>query len=728
MNLDVDEPPPDVRERVLVAVLLAIFAALSLGAARETGATADERLLWRCGARVVDGDWSVIETCVQGPLGLYPNQLFAPTHEEPYPAPPASFGPGDLPRARLGMLGFGLLGALLVRRVARRAFGPAGGLLALTAFALQPLMWGYASLVAVDMAHAALTLLALTAVLGFGRRPTPARAAWAGAACAGALATKYLAVLVLPAAVGFVAWFALRGAREQRSRDEPASPPRAVAVAVGLFAAAFLVALHACYGFRAGAGFDAAPSSDTFARLLSVPGGSALLTLFPTPLLRGLDYQLNMGANVVTTYFGGAYAAGHPLYHVAGIATKTPLVVLLAGVLALVLGVPRWLARSGPRARRDTVIVLAGAAVVPFVYLSFFATLQVGIRYVLPLLPLGCVLVGGAAATPVLARLSSAGRRVLCAAFVVGCAGASATAWPNGVGYFNLAVPEERAHELFIDSNADWGQWRDLGRAAVLERRPRAVDLGRAGGPRLGEVAVYVRFRHPPDPEAPHHERHARPARHWLDPFEPVDHAEAAWLVYDVTAEGWRDAAARDPRARAELAIALLGAGRLAEAEAEIALLPPERAAAPTALLDRIRAAQAAPGAPGPAIALANAWIAAEVCEAALDVLDGVSAADQPSAIRADLAIARANAHVKRADFHAAIGALESLDAPPGTQPAAALLRAELYRRTLRLDDGIALLEREARQTPPAQRPPLTELLERLRTDRSRWSTFLQSP
>ena len=44
---------------------------------------------------------SHIETCVQGPLGLFPYQLFAPTHEAPYPAPPATFGPGELPRARL---------------------------------------------------------------------------------------------------------------------------------------------------------------------------------------------------------------------------------------------------------------------------------------------------------------------------------------------------------------------------------------------------------------------------------------------------------------------------------------------------------------------------------------------------------------------------------------------------------------------------------------------------
>jgi hypothetical protein len=709
------------RARLAALLLTLAFTALTVTSARNTGATADERLLWRCGARAVAGDWTTIETCFQGPIGLYPNQSFARADAGPEngaaPGLQADFGPGELARARLGMLGFGLLCGWLVWTSARRLFGDGGGLLALAAFALHPLMWGYAGLVAVDMAHAALTLLALEAVLYHARAPSLRRAALAGAACALALATKYLFLLVLPVAALFVALHARRGARPGRLSTSGA----AALASLAAFALAFLVALHASYGFLAGSGMAGEASSGAFERALAFPGGRAALALLPGPLLRGLDYQLAMGANAAGSFFAGEYRAGHPLYHVVGIAVKTPLAMLLAGALALVLGVPRWVARTAPRARRDAVLLFAAAAAVSLFYLSCLAKLQIGIRYVLPLFPLGCIALGGLAEIAAHRRLRRVARGALAGAFAAACLAPALVAWPNGIGYFNETIGgAENAHRLFVDSNADWGQRRESGLAALRGRHPDAFELGRASAPRLGRVAIYVRFRAPRDPEEPTR------ARHWLDAFEPLDHEGPAWLVYDATPQAWRAAADRDPRARAELALALLGAGRLAEAALETGKLPPARAAGPAGLLALARAARASPDDPVAAHALARGWLAVGGAEQALAALDSPALADR--AADAAVGVDRAAAEVARGDLDAAIAALEAVRLAPDDRPDAMLLLAELYRRTLRLDDGIALLERELERVAPERRTPVAELLERLRTDRSRWNTFQERP
>jgi hypothetical protein len=141
----------------------------------------------------------------------------------------------------------------------------------------------------------------------------------------------------------------------------------------------------------------------------------------------------------------------------------------------------------------------------------------------------------------------------------------------NPIAYFNgLAGGQAHAYRHFTDSNCDWLQAKTLGEQELRARYGPELQFLRPGdGPRLGLVAAYVVDLAPPDPRDP------RRSRHWLDAFEPLDHHDAAWYVFDASAASF-DAAARhagDPRVHADFALALLGARDVAAARREIDLV-----------------------------------------------------------------------------------------------------------------------------------------------------------
>ena len=697
-------------------ILLAVFAALVILQGILLDETADERTLWNSGKAVVASqEWSLVETTFQGPIGLYGNQLLSGPSS--FDSQAETFNDQQRTLARLGMVPFGLLAACLVFWTARRLFGDAGGLLALVAFTLQPLTVGYGSLIAVDMAHAAFTLLALSAVLAHAASPTWARRLWVGVAVGWAFATKYLALFLGPLATGFAVWHAVRAARE-RGADRRAQGLTAAGTAV-VVAVAAVVAVHSAYLFAPGfAERDASIyRSDTIAGWIEVPGIGHLLGLLPAPMLRGIDYQFAMNAHVSEGYFAGEYAERHGLYHLVGILTKTPEVVLAAGLVVLVLLVPRWLRRGAPRPLRDATLVLGLAALVPFLYLSLVAKLQVGIRYVLPLYPIGCVFVGGVVTLPWLRARSERTRLNLLAAFLGGCVFSLWYAFPDGVGYYNVvsgggATGWRRYH----DSNSDWGQQQDLGYSTLLARHRGLERLQRFDGPRLGTLAIRVRFRLPRDPEDPSR------ARHWLDAFEPVDRVNAAWLCYEVTPEAWRPAAEADPRARADLTLALFGAGRLTEARDEMRLLPPDRRA-PLEQLDRlIQAAEAADG-DAAARPLAAAWLAAGRADLAIEVAKPL--VDQDPSDPALWILAQA--YARRGGVYRALRLFEGNRQALDRRPAGVLLLADLYRRAGRHAQAVEALETYLPRLDGEDRTRAEAALAEARERQADWEAYERS-
>ena len=587
-------PLPAPRRLELFGVLgiLVVHIALVIGLCSASGVTSDERTYIFAGRWIrTQGNWDHPLARLHGPLPYLANQLLITE------TPVDDFRPATITRARLGMLLFTLLTAVVVFLWSREAFGRTAAFLSLVLFAFNPLMLGYAALVAVDTAYMAFTVLTLYLLWRYLERPTMGRLLVLGPALGTAFATKYLMLFCGPLVVAAVA------ARELLSRRERALPRR---VARGIAVAALVtlttyLTLHAWYGFRAGfsGGAETDLHSDPIIAALDIPVLDVLLRALPHPYLLGVDYQIESSRGDSGIFLNGAIAAGHWDYYLWSFLLKTPEIVFL--LLA-------WLAwRLVARELQSAVLfaIVAVAMLLPLSYLSFFHPLQLGIRYMLPVYPLLFVAVGALArgargagrnaeiSAPVLERAvrdptshrrgwragpTNERRGLALIAVVTLWMGASIVShWPNLIGYYNsVSGGQASAYRHFQDSNSDWGQLKEFGPQHLreVETEPFTV-ISRLEGPRFGRVAVYVGQLNLPDPE------HPGRSRHWLDPFAPARNIDSAWYLFDVSPEAFEQAARRssDERVRADLALAHLADGNAAAFQRHFASLSEQRAA-----------------------------------------------------------------------------------------------------------------------------------------------------
>ena len=182
--------------RSLVIALLGLHALMVVLIAQTTPITADEHPYIAAGY-VIRTEWEfdALVTIFHGPLPYYANQLLAFFGVNVVPVEDYLFA------ARLGMLGFTLLGGFVVAQFARRSFGPQAGVFALALYVASPLVIGHASLVTVDVTLAAFYMLTLYVAWSYINAPSLPRAAFTGVALGASLATKYLALFLVPVLV-----------------------------------------------------------------------------------------------------------------------------------------------------------------------------------------------------------------------------------------------------------------------------------------------------------------------------------------------------------------------------------------------------------------------------------------------------------------------------------------------------------------------------------------------
>ncbi|MHC4077996.1 MAG: glycosyltransferase family 39 protein [Planctomycetota bacterium] len=532
------------RWRVALLLLLATQLGLLIGLAVETPFTSDE-VHYLGGGKLIRASlsWPSEETYKHGPLFYFSHQLAAVLG--------VTFEPVDdyRPWGRLGTVAFSLMTSLLLVGIARRAAGRAVALIALALFATNPLALGHGCLITADMPLAACCLLTLLLAWRYFEEPGLKRLLALGAGLALALATKYVAVLLVPALLGAALLLAALGFRPRLWISRTPGPrwrgfadllPAAVLLAV-----TSLVVLHACYLFRAGCFDPATPPlkpESTVARAMDLlPPLGWCLRLLPAPFVAGVDYQLGAGTGYLTLCLNQV-CTGHWAYYVVAFLTKMPLAMLVALGLAPFLRGPRW------PVKLTTLLWFVG--LVPLAYLSLFASLQLGLRYQLALLPILCLV----AARP-LAWLwaRGGGLRAVPIALLLWAALSSLQSWPDYIGYFH-ELARSRPYLLFSDSNLDWhGNRRDHPHEHVLSgRHPDAERVQWASGPRLGKVFAYGLDLWPQErPEF-------GPVRHWLRRFHPVDR-EGAWFAFEVNRADYQDhIEAGDPDAARDLAVALL--------------------------------------------------------------------------------------------------------------------------------------------------------------------------
>jgi hypothetical protein len=354
--------------------------------------------------------------------------------------------------ARAGNLVFWWLLLIYALRAGRALAGHWGGRLAVLLIACQPVLLGHAALATTDIAvTACLLVLAFEYSAGRGRR-WPRRVALPAVLYGIAILAKASALVFGPLLMMVIelerAWRdgALSGGvNAWRERAWPIWNDLRKIIAGGL-AFTFLYCGSDWTTERTfvewAQTLPAGPLHDTMLWI------SMHLKIF-TNAGEGLAQQIKHNFRGHGTYILGREYPRAVWYYF-------PVTLTIKLSLAL-LSMPVVIALFRPRALRNWAC-LAAAALLAY---SVTCRVQIGVRFMFPLIVLACV---GLSAAAVMAWRESGGwRRQVCGAWlavVFIASGWSAwSAWPDGLRYTNIAWGGEReGYRWLSDSNSDWGQ------------------------------------------------------------------------------------------------------------------------------------------------------------------------------------------------------------------------------------------------------------------------------
>ncbi len=463
-------------EALVLVPLVAAYLGVLVARAWRVGVTVDEpahllssHLYWRGADNLKPRDLppliKIVGGWVPGRLGLpvpYDHPAWRMHHEWIIAIEMMDRMNADQIRAvffysRLPLLIFPLLTVVLLWWWARQVFSPVAGVLLAAAFMLSPTALGHGAFFKNDLAATFGYLLFWWRAWAFWRDPRPRNVAWMSAAASVALLAKLSMMILL--GVGPV----LIAARYLTTR-----PRRLKLAAAGVLLAMlipYVVAIAACqFESRCFSSEDSA----ALARQAYLPPGAVLaahvfrVIPYPVPLWEGFSSLSHGNAQDSAVYMRGQrFENGHPLYFVYALAVKIPVPIqfLLAGGLLL---------EAAALLRRKFQPLHLFWILPGFLYigLASFSSFQLGVRLVLPALPLGLMICGTAV------QWSLRGRRIaLLAALFAVLALRTGEAYPHPMSFFNMWTggPAEGLHYL-ADSNLDWGQnLRDL--ADLVHRR-----------------------------------------------------------------------------------------------------------------------------------------------------------------------------------------------------------------------------------------------------------------
>ena len=507
----------------------------------------------------------MVEQRFQGPLILLGTQITSNASED-------VTEPETLRRARLGMLVFPALLFMVLAVWSRAALGPRAALLVAFLAATNPTLLAYGPLLSSDVPFTALCLTAAWLLWRWLQSSRVRDLLLAGMALGAVVATKYAGLLTSAMAVPVVALAVCMGFDPMPPRF--GTRPRSLAKRAAWAAVALVVAgavaiatLHCCYLFASPAFAPSAAnslSSGVLRAIAALPLGPQLLGLLPEPLVLGIDYQTNVGSQQGNGTFLDR-VGNHWAYYPVSLLVKTPLATLSLAALGAAALMQAWRRRAmEPR-------FLWSCALIPplalLVYLSATRALQMGVRYVMPVVPALLLLAGAWLRHPW--ALTKLGRGITALA-VAGSLFVVVLGWPYYIGFFNsIAGGSQGGYRICADGNCDWMQRHGPGQEALRRRHPQLAFLRIHEGPRFGLVAAYTANLKIVDPEDPTR------TYHWLTRFTPIDHDGAAWLAFEVTPAAFEHLiAAGDRRAACDLALAWLRERDFVRARAALAMLP----------------------------------------------------------------------------------------------------------------------------------------------------------
>jgi hypothetical protein len=356
--------------------------------------------------------------------------------------------------ARVPTMMLALLLAVFCYRWAKELFGPWGGLFTLALCVFDPNLIAHGRLATTDLGSTALLLIAMFWIWRLLDRPSWRHLLAAGVTFGLAQTTKFSALLFVPIVAGLM----LLRAFVRRPFGRTLLPPRwrdrlaarqswgsrlAMLIFAGMMVAIVaLITLWGVYGFEVGPVPEQirwpVPAPSHWQQFLNLSGRLAGDT----------------GREAEGFLRGERYVGGRWDYFPIAFLIKTPIPTYIALAMALVL-------RIQTRIRRLEWVVWLPAAIY-FGY-SLTSNLNLGYRYILPVLPFGLVMAGrvGAWLHDRVAESTGARRTALTVGTIllVWSGWSALSIYPHYLAYFNEWVggPEQGGRYL-VDSNIDWGQ------------------------------------------------------------------------------------------------------------------------------------------------------------------------------------------------------------------------------------------------------------------------------
>jgi 4-amino-4-deoxy-L-arabinose transferase-like glycosyltransferase len=362
-----------------------------------------------------------------------------------------------------------LIGAL-VFTFARHLFSVRAAVLAVALFSFEPTILAHGRVVK-DIHVAFVYLLFFFVLYLYGSRPSRRRALGLGLACGLALIAKYSMVVLIPVLLVSFCFFELRPPTRTARRQ----------ILLHFLIAAFatLMVLKAAYLFLnqplAAADMEALVRNGQAQSNLLLPALKFSSPFAPPYFVYGLYRTFVHNDLGHPGFLLGAYSDhGWWYYFPVAFALKTTIPFLLITLVSL-----GWAAYGAIRREVRFLILLAPVGI--YGLMAMFASINIGIRHLLPVFPFLFIL-GGA----LLDRLLRARRNhriavALTVIVIAACAAEIVRAYPNYIPYMNQFAAGRPAWEYLSDSNVEWGD--DAGAVAEYlkqrgETRVRASFLG----------------------------------------------------------------------------------------------------------------------------------------------------------------------------------------------------------------------------------------------------------
>ena len=343
---------------------------------------------------------------------------------------------------RAGSMAFALALAVLLSVWARQLFGPLGGLAALWLAVFDPTLLAHGKQVTSDVAVAFFMTAAVYAYSRWRERPRPTALAACALATAGAILSKFTGLLLVPILALLVAIDLVRAWRRDRKTVSAQKVGRGLLWA-GAFAITVLALINAAYLFRGS--FRSAASYPWESTAFRTHATWPIPIPLPRVFVQGLDYSswLQETPDVARGY---NYVLGE--LNRDGRWYAFPLMVLLKTPLAVfVLAGLGW--RSPAPPGLGTLLWIPFAVVIAF--FSLGVQPQLGIRYVLPAIPLLILAAARGAAD------LRGFRRWLVPVLLLWQAGSTLSYHPHFIPYFNELIGRRvNAYRYLADSNLDW--------------------------------------------------------------------------------------------------------------------------------------------------------------------------------------------------------------------------------------------------------------------------------